>query len=99
MRISQAVLTTCALVSTTLWCSVGQGKGPSGGTSAVGPVLGTAFTWRDRVSINASPMTCMYEFQCSLWDAATGGNQIGPTITVNNVTVVAGDYSVQLDFG
>ena len=40
-----------------------------------------------------------YDFEFSLFDSASGGVQIGKTITQSNVPVKNGKYLVQLDFG
>jgi hypothetical protein len=46
------------------------------------------------VSANGS-----YDFRFSLWDAASGGTQIGATLTLTNVNVTNGLFTVTLDFG
>ncbi|MEE4270135.1 MAG: hypothetical protein V2I67_00575, partial [Thermoanaerobaculales bacterium] len=39
------------------------------------------------------------DFQFSLWDAASGGAQIGATVPVNSVAVADGRFTTSLDFG
>ncbi len=69
----------------------------------VGPAgaapLGTAFTYQGRLSDGGSPANGVYDLQFSLWDAAVSGGQVGNTICRDNVTVTAGLFTVELDFG
>ncbi len=46
-----------------------------------------------------SPVNGTCDFQFSLWDAASGGAQVGTTQTKTNVAVSNGLFTVQLDFG
>ena len=61
----------------------------------------TAFTYQGKLSNNGSPAAGQYDFQFKLFDtAAVGtGTQQGTTQTLTNVTVAAGVFTVQLDFG
>ena len=60
---------------------------------------GTAFSYQGSLSDGGSPVddTCAFEFK--LYDAETGGTQIGSTQTANTVTVSDGLFTVNLDFG
>ena len=40
-----------------------------------------------------------YDLQFQLFSAATGGSQVGPTVSVPSVAVVSGIYYAQVDFG
>ncbi len=60
---------------------------------------GTAFTYQGRLDAGGGPYTGLAEMQFSLWDAASGGNQLGGTLTVSPVGVTNGLFSVALDFG
>lgn len=66
---------------------------------AKGEVPGTAFTYQGHLKQNGEPAKGNYNFEFSLWDAEIGGNQIGVTKVLNNVTVSEGLFTVQVDFG
>ena len=61
----------------------------------------TAFTYQGKLSDGANPATGSYDMQFRLFDSATvgTGHQQGPTITDPSVSVSAGIFTVQLDFG
>ncbi len=61
--------------------------------------LGTAFTYQGQLRKNGSPYNGTCNFQFSLWDAVSGGAQIGSTLTQTGVTVSNGLFTVTLDFG
>nr|WP_290666492.1 hypothetical protein [Ardenticatena sp.] len=79
-------------------------QGPEGGATpqgetAIQAAVGTAFTYQGRLTDNGNPANGTYDFQFKLFDAATGGAQVGSTVTVEDVTVTDGVFTVQLDFG
>ena len=61
--------------------------------------VGSAFTYQGRLAMDGTPATGNYHFRFRLFDAVTGGNQVGNTFTADNVSVADGLFSVQLDFG
>jgi hypothetical protein len=61
--------------------------------------LGTAFTYQGRLADAGSPATGVYDLEMKLFDAASGPAQVGPTLTLDNVTVSSGLFTVSLDFG
>lgn len=61
--------------------------------------VGATFTYQGRLSTNDGPVTGVYDFQFTLYDAESGGNVIGAVQTHPNVSVDAGSFIVQLDFG
>ncbi len=64
-----------------------------------GAQQGTAFTYQGELSKNGSPVNGSCDFQFSLYDAASGGSQVGSAVTKNGVAVSAGRFTVELDFG
>ncbi len=61
--------------------------------------LGTAFTYQGRLTDNGSPANGTYDFEFKLYDAASGGTQVGSTVTQDDVSVSGGLFTVPLDFG
>ena len=61
--------------------------------------LTTAFTYQGQLKQGGVPFGGTADFQFSLWDAATGGAQIGALVPVNAVHVANGLFAVNLDFG
>lgn len=59
----------------------------------------TAFTYQGRLLDNGTAPTGNYDFEFSLWDASSVGNQRGSTVTLTNVLVSSGIFTVNLDFG
>ena len=70
----------------------------SGGT-AVAAGLGTDFTYQGRLTQDGSPINVSCDLQFGLYDAATGGSQIGSTLSKTGVSVSKGLFTVSLDFG
>jgi len=75
-----------------------QEPNPQGDTT-VQAILGTAFTYQGRLNKDGSPVSGTCDFQFSLWDALSGGTQIGSAITKYNVAVNNGFFTEQIDFG
>jgi len=59
----------------------------------------STFTYQGQLSDGGSPANGQYDLQFKLFDALTGGTQIGSTFTVNDLTVTGGVFSLTLDFG
>ena len=59
----------------------------------------TVFTFQGRLSDNNLVANGTYDMQFALFDAVSGGNQIGQTVSNANVSVVSGIFTVNLDFG
>jgi hypothetical protein len=83
MRIARTVLCVFGLASV-LWYAGAQG---------------TAFTYQGTLKHLGVPANGPYDFRFSLWDAASGGTQIGSTIQRTMVNVQDGLFTVTLDFG
>ena len=61
--------------------------------------VGTAFTYQGRLTDSGSPANGAYDLQLALFDAASGGAQVGSTVTRDDVVVTDGLFTVALDFG
>jgi hypothetical protein len=60
---------------------------------------GTAFTYQGRLNDGANPANGSYDLTFSLFNASTGGSQVGSTLTNTAVGVADGLFAVTLDFG
>jgi hypothetical protein len=68
--------------------------------SATTAVMGTAFTYQGQLRKSGAPVTGSCNFQFRLFDAASGGAQIGATQTKSGVSVSNGLFTIpDLDFG
>jgi hypothetical protein len=61
----------------------------------------TAFTYQGKLTDGGSPASGSYDLTFRLFDTATvdSGTQQGATVSINNVSVAGGVFTVQLDFG
>ncbi len=59
----------------------------------------TVFTYQGKLSDSSMSANGSYDLGFALYDAPTGGNQIGAAITRPAVTVSNGIFTVSLDFG
>jgi len=69
-----------------------------GAVTQAAPV-GTAFTYQGRLLDANIPADRPYDFQFTLYDDPNGDIQKGNTINKNDVDVIDGYFTVQLDFG
>ncbi len=69
--------------------------------AACGVGLGqtTQFTYQGLLQNGGTAASGNYDFEFLLYDALSGGDQLGSTLTRNSVMVPAGTFSVDLDFG
>jgi hypothetical protein len=58
----------------------------------------TAFTYQGDLSENNQPANGNYDLSFSLFDALSGGGQVGSTVTKTSVSVSNGKFTVDLDF-
>jgi endosialidase-like protein len=86
----------CALAAlAVLWPSPARAQTP----------LGTVFTYQGQLKQSGSPANGSFSMVFKLFDAATLGNQVGPTLFFTGmfgtplVSVTNGLFAVQLDFG
>ena len=61
--------------------------------------LSTAFTYQGELKFGGNLINNTADFQFTLFDAISAGNQIGSISPVNNLTLVAGRFTATLDFG
>lgn len=59
----------------------------------------TAFNFQGRLNDGANPANGAYDLQFKLFDAITGGTQVGTTVDRPNLTLINGVFSTTLDFG
>ena len=59
----------------------------------------TAFNYQGQLTDGGIPANGSFQMQFKLFDAVSGGSQIGSTLTNVPVTVTGGDFSTKLDFG
>jgi hypothetical protein len=67
--------------------------------SALPSPLGTAFTYQGKLTDGGPAANGLYDFEFTLYDAATGGNHVAPTLPIDSVGVTNGLFTVTLDFG
>jgi hypothetical protein len=68
------------------------------GNLLAGP-LGSAFTYQGLLNSGGGPANGSYDLQFAVFDASSGGSQIGSTFTNAATTVSNGLFTVTLDFG
>ncbi|MEN6308665.1 MAG: phage tail protein [Anaerohalosphaeraceae bacterium] len=61
--------------------------------------LAGAFTYQGRLHDKGDPAQGKYDMFFTLYDAASGGNAVSATITLSQVEVTNGYFTVDLDFG
>ena len=71
----------------------------SGLAAAPAAAQSTEFTYQGRLLSGDVPANGAHDFEFILWDAESGGNQIGATVTLTQVNVQNGVFSVRIDFG
>lgn len=60
---------------------------------------GTAFTYQGRLNNSTNPANGHYDFIFTVWNASSGGSEIGGTSTSLGVGVTNGLFTVTVDFG
>jgi hypothetical protein len=68
-------------------------------TAGLAVPVGSAFTYQGRLVDAGSPANGPYDLRFTLFDAATGGAPLGTPVTVEDVAVAQGLFTVSLDFG
>lgn len=69
------------------------------GSFSTAQAQSTQFSYQGRLTDNSLPANASYDFQFKLFDAVSGGAQIGSTVSSTNVAVASGIFTVTLDFG
>ena len=59
----------------------------------------TSFSYQGKLDDGGNPASGAYDFEFRLFDALSGGTQIGSTFTVNDLNVATGIFTTTLDFG
>lgn len=59
----------------------------------------TEFTYQGSLKDGVNPANGNYDFEFALFDALSGGTQIGSTLNRNTVNVANGTFAIKLDFG
>ena len=62
-------------------------------------LYGSAFTYQGQLKSGGTPYNGACDLRFGLWNALSGGVQIGTTQTKSNVGMAEGCFTVQLDFG
>jgi hypothetical protein len=93
-RFLTALLLVVFALSAPAGLAADQGSQP---TAPQGPISAT-FTYQGSLRSGGAPANGAFDFQFILYDAETGGNQVGPSRTLEDIPVMDGIFTVQLDF-
>ena len=69
------------------------------GSDLLAAPVGTAFTYQGLLNSAGQPASGNYDLKFTLYDAASGGGQVGSPVTSAPVIVTNGNFTVLLDFG
>lgn len=86
---SAKMLTILVLTLGLMACAIGVSKAAP---------MGTAFTYQGRLMDANHPADKLYDFAFTLFDDPCSGTQQGSTFDVNDVDVIDGYFTVELDF-
>jgi hypothetical protein len=67
--------------------------------TAFAAVVDTSWTYQGQLRRSSAVYNGTCNFQFNLWNTPLGGNQQGSTLSINNVNVANGLFTVVLDFG
>lgn len=93
-------VTVLCLIALLVAVGLAQAQDPvaqSQEASAAAPVS-NEFTYQGRLLRDGRPVNGNCDFQFQLWDAVSGGSQVGMTLTKTNIPVNNGIFTVQLGF-
>ena len=95
--LNMATVVACLSIITV---GLGQAHGAQGGSAAAPQgQVGTAFTYQGYLENSGSPANGAFDFQFMLYNALSGGSQVGSTVAKEDISVTDGLFSVALDFG
>ncbi len=104
--VALAVGLAAALTFSPVWAQDNGPIRPSAASPGASPAttgpeapLSSAFTYQGFLTTSGSPATGQYDFRFRMYDAASGGAQIGTEKLANDVMVRKGVFTVQLDYG
>jgi len=92
-----AVLASVALVP--MATALGNDTDPPAQAVEGLTALGNGFSYQGRLTDGGNPANGNYDLRFVLYDADVGGAQVGNTITLTNIPVTNGLFTVTLDFG
>jgi hypothetical protein len=94
-RLVSAIVLVFLLVLLPAGSAIGQGEGPSASA-----VLGAGFTYQGELADGGGrPVSSSCDFRFGLWDAASGGTQVGAASTVLAVPVAQGLFTASVNAG
>jgi hypothetical protein len=105
MHQKRLIVTLAALLGSIALVSAAMAVGNDGGapqyasTSEPLTTLGTSFTYQGKLTDGGAPANGNYDIRFIMYDAESGGSQVGNTIQKTNVPVTNGLFTVDLDFG
>ncbi|MFN0136711.1 MAG: hypothetical protein ACKVS9_11425 [Phycisphaerae bacterium] len=82
-----------------LWGAIGMALTATPATVLAQQPVGSAFSYQGSLYQDGNPVTEACDFQFRLRNAPVAGAQIGAMIPINNVSVDAGHFTAELDFG
>lgn len=68
-------------------------------TESTAADLGSSLSYQAHLNFSGAPANGTFDFRFSLWDAGTGGTQIGDPVSISALPVANGQLSAALDFG
>lgn len=92
-------LTSTLVTMLALLLAAHPAAGQQGGPVDPQAGFGTAFTYQGELRDAGGPVNGTCDLQASLWDAFTGGSQVGTTQSRPGTALANGLFTVRLDFG
>ena len=67
--------------------------------AAAGFITAQSFTYQGKLTVSGAPASGAYDLRFRMFEAESGGPQLGVDATVDDVSVTNGIFTVELDFG